>query len=65
LNVGASSNTGKCSRSDSGVSACAREPIRLDHLFISNDVLAFEVREGVGRGSDHRPVIAELGIAHN
>lgn len=34
-------------------------PIRLDHVFVSN-VRVTSVREGVGEGSDHRPIVTEL-----
>jgi endonuclease/exonuclease/phosphatase (EEP) superfamily protein YafD len=37
-------------------------PIRLDHVFYSGEVVCLAVREGTGRGSDHKPVIADLAI---
>ncbi len=38
-------------------------PIRLDHLFVSPQLLVLSVSEGEGRGSDHRPVIGDFAIA--
>lgn len=35
-------------------------PMRLDHLLISSELAVLGVREGEGRGSDHRPIIADL-----
>ncbi len=35
--------------------------IRLDHLFLSPQLTAASAVTGVGAGSDHRPVIAEIG----
>lgn len=37
-------------------------PIRLDHLFLSPELEALQVSEGVGKGSDHKPVFAELSL---
>lgn len=34
--------------------------IRLDHLFLSLDLVCVSVTEGAGRGSDHRPLLLEL-----
>ena len=34
--------------------------IRLDHVLISPHVACLSVREGQGRGSDHRPILVEL-----
>lgn len=36
--------------------------IRLDHIFISKELTSTHSRTGTGRGSDHRPVIAEIGF---
>jgi endonuclease/exonuclease/phosphatase (EEP) superfamily protein YafD len=33
---------------------------RLDHVVVSSEVAVLDVREGTGRGSDHRPVVADL-----
>jgi endonuclease/exonuclease/phosphatase (EEP) superfamily protein YafD len=35
---------------------------RLDHLLVSPEVAVLDVREGTGRGSDHRPVVADLAL---
>jgi endonuclease/exonuclease/phosphatase (EEP) superfamily protein YafD len=37
-------------------------PIRIDHVFVSNELRCVAVREGIGAGSDHRPVIADLAL---
>ncbi|MFQ5807741.1 MAG: endonuclease/exonuclease/phosphatase family protein [Phycisphaerae bacterium] len=37
--------------------------IRLDHIFLSKELTSTHSRTGTGRGSDHRPVIAEIGFA--
>jgi endonuclease/exonuclease/phosphatase (EEP) superfamily protein YafD len=37
-------------------------PIRLDHLLVSPQIQVLEVSEGVGRGSDHRPIIASIAL---
>jgi endonuclease/exonuclease/phosphatase (EEP) superfamily protein YafD len=34
--------------------------MRLDHVLVTPEVTVQSVREGVGRGSDHRPIIADL-----
>jgi endonuclease/exonuclease/phosphatase (EEP) superfamily protein YafD len=36
--------------------------LRLDHIYINRGLTCTECRTGTGRGSDHRPVIAELGF---
>jgi endonuclease/exonuclease/phosphatase (EEP) superfamily protein YafD len=35
-------------------------PIRLDHVFISRDLGVIGAQVGVGTGSDHRPVVADV-----
>lgn len=35
-------------------------PIALDHVFVSRHLAPVAVREGVGAGSDHRPLIVDL-----
>ncbi|MGC4091072.1 MAG: endonuclease/exonuclease/phosphatase family protein [Polyangiaceae bacterium] len=37
-------------------------PIRLDHFLVSPGVQVLEIREGEGRGSDHRPLIADFAL---
>lgn len=37
--------------------------IRLDHIFLSGGLTASQSKTGVGKGSDHRPVIAKIGFA--
>jgi endonuclease/exonuclease/phosphatase (EEP) superfamily protein YafD len=37
-------------------------PIRLDHFLISPEVSLLDVREGEGRGSDHRPIIGDFAL---
>lgn len=41
----------------------ALPPARFDHVLVGEGIVAREVREGVGAGSDHRPVTAVLGWA--
>lgn len=36
---------------------------RLDHVLVTDGIAVLGVREGRGRGSDHRPVIADLAVA--
>ena len=35
-------------------------PIRIDHLLMSSHCVCRQIREGVGRGSDHKPLLADL-----
>lgn len=37
--------------------------LRLDHVFLSSELTSTSSRTGIGRGSDHRPVTAEVGFA--
>lgn len=37
-------------------------PVRLDHVLVSPEVACLQVREGEGRGSDHRPVLVDVAI---
>ncbi len=37
--------------------------VRIDHVFLSQELTSTSSRTGIGRGSDHRPVIAEIGFA--
>jgi endonuclease/exonuclease/phosphatase (EEP) superfamily protein YafD len=34
--------------------------MRLDHVLVTPEVVVRSVREGVGQGSDHRPIVADL-----
>ncbi|MBI5948039.1 MAG: endonuclease/exonuclease/phosphatase family protein [Chloroflexi bacterium] len=36
--------------------------IRLDHVFVSRGAVCLSIREGRGKGSDHKPVIAEIAL---
>lgn len=38
-------------------------PLHLDHVLVSSELVTLDVREGVGAGSDHRPVIVDLALA--
>jgi endonuclease/exonuclease/phosphatase (EEP) superfamily protein YafD len=37
-------------------------PIRLDQVFVRGGLVCLAIREGAGEGSDHRPVIVDLGF---
>jgi endonuclease/exonuclease/phosphatase (EEP) superfamily protein YafD len=37
--------------------------LRLDHFYLSKELSSAHCRTGTGAGSDHRPVIAEIGFA--
>lgn len=37
-------------------------PIRIDHVFLSAGLVTLTIHEGEGKGSDHRPVIADVAI---
>ena len=36
--------------------------LRLDHVLVSPEMAVVDVREGTGRGSDHKPVVADLAL---
>lgn len=36
--------------------------VRIDHILVSKQVAVLHVSEGEGRGSDHRPLIADLAV---
>ena len=38
-------------------------PIRLDQAFARGGAVCLDIREGRGEGSDHRPVIVDIGLA--
>jgi MoxR-like ATPase len=45
------------------VSSTRRLPeIRLDHVFLGGGLVPIAICEGTGAGSDHRPLIAEIGL---
>ncbi|HEY3725004.1 MAG TPA: endonuclease/exonuclease/phosphatase family protein [Acidimicrobiia bacterium] len=37
-------------------------PLLLDHAFVDRSVVPVAVREGRGRGSDHRPIVVDLAV---
>jgi endonuclease/exonuclease/phosphatase (EEP) superfamily protein YafD len=37
-------------------------PIRLDHVFVDDEIVILDVRELDGTGSDHKPVLVDLAI---
>jgi endonuclease/exonuclease/phosphatase (EEP) superfamily protein YafD len=37
-------------------------PVRIDHVLVSERVVPLRIREGVGEGSDHKPVIVDLAL---
>jgi endonuclease/exonuclease/phosphatase (EEP) superfamily protein YafD len=37
-------------------------PVRIDHVFVDDAVAPLSVHQGVGTGSDHRPVITDLAV---
>ena len=36
--------------------------VRLDHVLVSHHIAVVGIAEGIGKGSDHRPVIADLAV---
>ena len=40
-------------------------PIRIDHIFLSKNLTATWIRLGRGAGSDHHPLVAEIGRRRN
>lgn len=36
--------------------------VRIDHLYLSPELTAVKAATGVGQGSDHRPIVAEIGV---
>jgi endonuclease/exonuclease/phosphatase (EEP) superfamily protein YafD len=39
--------------------------LRLDHVLVTDELVPLAVREGIGEGSDHRPVIVDLALDHS
>jgi endonuclease/exonuclease/phosphatase (EEP) superfamily protein YafD len=37
-------------------------PVRIDHVFVDDAIVPLSIHQGVGHGSDHRPVIADLAV---
>jgi endonuclease/exonuclease/phosphatase (EEP) superfamily protein YafD len=37
--------------------------VRIDHILYSSGITSTQYRSGVGRGSDHRPIIADLAVS--
>ena len=40
-------------------------PIRIDQVFLSPEVECISIREGIGRGSDHKPLVVDVRIRHS
>jgi endonuclease/exonuclease/phosphatase (EEP) superfamily protein YafD len=40
-------------------------PIRIDQALVSREVECLDIKEGEGRGSDHKPLILDVKIRHN
>jgi endonuclease/exonuclease/phosphatase (EEP) superfamily protein YafD len=38
-------------------------PVRIDHLFLSREIAGLAITEGIGFGSDHRPVLIDVALA--
>ncbi|MCA9972376.1 MAG: endonuclease/exonuclease/phosphatase family protein [Anaerolineales bacterium] len=37
-------------------------PVRLDHVLISSEISCLVITEGLGRGSDHRPIVVSVAL---
>ena len=38
-------------------------PVRLDHAFVSPELIGLFITEGIGAGSDHRPLIIDIALS--
>jgi endonuclease/exonuclease/phosphatase (EEP) superfamily protein YafD len=38
-------------------------PVQLDHIFVSAELVGLSINEGIGSGSDHKPLIADVALA--
>ena len=43
----------------------ALPPVRLDHVLVRNGVVPLRIREGLGQGSDHKPVIVDVALVRS
>lgn len=39
-------------------------PVRLDHIFVSPELIGLSINEGMGAGSDHKPLIADVAFSN-
>ena len=37
-------------------------PTRLDHAFLSPEIICLDIQEGIGMGSDHKPLILDVAL---